>query len=154
IYLVREAGTRPGAIGVIFAAGSVGFLIGAALADRVMRRLGLGRSIVVGGCIGAGAMLLIAVPPARAAPAFVAAGLFVYGLGALTSTPAGAAWPQLGVPPELRGRTPASMRFLIWVAHPVAGVLAGWLGSRLGLHPTLWVGAIGALFAPIALLTA
>ena len=34
-----------------------------------------------------------------------------------------------------------------------AGVLAAWLGTRIGLHDVLWLGAIRALSAPILLLT-
>lgn len=56
-------------------------------------------------------------------------------------------------PPDLLGRVTSSMRLLTWIAQPVAGVLAAWLGTRIGLHGALWFGALGALIAPIPLLT-
>jgi MFS family permease len=151
IYLVRQVGYSAGAIGIVFALGAIGFLLGAALADRAIEALGLGRSIVIGGMVASSSFLLVAVPPASVAGPFVAAGMFVYGLGALTFTVANATLRQLTTPTELLGRTTASMRFLVWVAQPVAALLAGVFASRLGLHTTLWIGAVGALSAPVVL---
>jgi MFS family permease len=154
LYLVREAGYRPAAIGVVFACGSVGFLIGAAAADKVAARIGLGRAIVVGGTVAALALVLIAAPPPRLAGPFIAAAMFIYGLGALTFTIANVTWRQLVTPDEMLGRVTAAMRLLTWAAQPAAALLAGWLGGQLGLHAALWVGAAGVLLAPIPLLTA
>src|SRR5205085_1187488 len=86
IYLVRAAEYSATAIGIVFAVGSVGFLIGAAAADKAIERFGLGRSIVIGACVASSAFLLIAVPPPSMVGPFVAAGMFVYGAGALTFT--------------------------------------------------------------------
>jgi MFS family permease len=154
IYLVRSVGYSPAAIGVVFALGAVGFLLGAGLADRVIEVLGVGLTIVTGGTVAAAALLLLAVPPASIAGPFIAAGMFIYGVGALNFTIANATLRQLTTPAELLGRTTASMRFLVWVAQPVAALLAGVLASRIGLHATLLVGAIGALSAPAVLLSA
>jgi len=96
-------------------------------------------------------LVIAAAPPAHAGP-FIAGGMFVYGIGALTFTVGNATLRQLTAPPELLGRVTASMRLLVWIAQPVAGVGAGVLGSWLGLHATLWVGALGALAAPAVLL--
>jgi MFS family permease len=153
IYLVRSVGYSPRAIGIVFALGAVGFLLGAALADRVTELLGIGLTIVIGGTVAAAALLLFALPPASIAGPLIAAGMFVYGLGALNFTVANATLRQLMTPGELLGRTTASMRFLVWVAQPIAAVLAGVLASHLGLHATLWIGAIGALSAPAVLLS-
>jgi predicted MFS family arabinose efflux permease len=46
----------------------------------------------------------------------------------------------------------ASMRFIIWGTMPLGALLGGWLGSVWGLHPTLWVGAVGGFLAPLWLL--
>jgi hypothetical protein len=109
---------------------------------------------VAGGTVAAVSLLLIAVPPVSAAGPLIAVALFVYGIGALTFTVSNVTWRQLATPAQLLGRVTASMRLLIWIAQPVAAVLAGWLGSRLGLHHALWLGALGALLAPVPLLTA
>jgi MFS family permease len=153
IYLVREVGYSPGEIGILFALGAVGFLLGASLADRVVAVLGIGLTIVIGGTVAAAALLLFALPPASIAGPFIAAGMFVYGIGALNFTVANATLRQLMTPTELLGRTTASMRLLVWIAQPIAALLAGVLASRIGLHTTLWVGAVGALSAPAVLLS-
>jgi MFS family permease len=154
LYLVREAGYRPAAIGVVFACGSIGFLLGAAVADKIAARIGVGRAILSGGTIAALALLLIAVPPPQLAGPFIAAAMFIYGIGALTFTISNATWRQLVTPDELLGRVTAAMRLLTWAAQPVAALLAGVLGAKLGLHEALWVGAAGVLLAPVPLLTA
>jgi len=153
LYLIRQAHYSPFAVGLVFAAGSIGFVGGAALADTITRKIGLGLGIVVGGTVAAAALLLIAVPPVSLAGPAIAAAMFIYGLGALLFTVGNATWRQMVIPSDLLGRVTSSMRLLTWIAQPIAGVLAAWLGTRIGLHGALWVGAIGALLAPIPLLT-
>jgi len=47
----------------------------------------------------------------------------------------------------------ASMRFIVWGTIPIGSIAGGILGGVIGLHATIWVGAIGALFGfiPVAL---
>ena len=154
LYLIRTAGYGPTTIGIVFAIGSIGFLLGAATADHTARRLGLGPAILAGATVAALAFLLIAAAPTRTAAPFVVAALFIYGIGALTFTVNNATLRQLTIESQLLGRTTAAMRQLVWIAQPIAGVTAGWLGHRVGIHTAIWIGAIGALTAPIPLLAA
>jgi predicted MFS family arabinose efflux permease len=39
------------------------------------------------------------------------------------------------------------MRFISWGTIPLGATLGGVLGSVIGLHNTIWVGALGALLA-------
>jgi hypothetical protein len=39
----------------------------------------------------------------------------------------------------------ASVRFVVWGVMPIAALLAGALGTWLGVVPTMWIGAIGQL---------
>ena len=50
-------------------------------------------------------------------------------------------------PPRLLGRMNASVRFVVWGVMPLAALLAGGLGTWLGVIPTMWIGAIGQLLA-------
>jgi hypothetical protein len=50
-------------------------------------------------------------------------------------------------PKPLLGRMNASVRCIVWGTMPLGGLLAGVLGSHLGVVPTLWVGAAGAAVA-------
>ena len=135
----------------MFALGSIGFLAGAAIAGQIAGWIGLGRAIVLGGTVAAGALLLIAVPPAGLAGPAIAAAMFIYGTGALVFTVANITLRQLLTTPDRLGRVTSSMRLLTWIAQPAAGVLAAWLGTRIGLHGALLPGALGALIAPVPL---
>ena len=48
VFAVRVLELRPGVIGLIFAVGSIGYLVGALLANRVSRRFGVGPTIIIG----------------------------------------------------------------------------------------------------------
>jgi MFS family permease len=60
---------------------------------------------------------------------------------------------QAITPPGMRGRMNATMRFVSWGTIPVGYAVGGFLGGVIGLHNTIWVGAIGSVvsFAPVAL---
>jgi hypothetical protein len=47
----------------------------------------------------------------------------------------------------------ATMRFIVWGTIPLGSIGGGVLGSLIGLHPTIWVGALGSLvtFLPVTL---
>jgi len=60
---------------------------------------------------------------------------------------------QTLTPERLLGRLNASRRFIVWGTIPLGSLVGGVLASVIGLHATLWVGAIGAsvCFIPVAL---
>jgi hypothetical protein len=41
----------------------------------------------------------------------------------------------------------ATMRFIVWGTIPFGQILGGFLGGIIGLRETIWIGAIGGLFA-------
>jgi hypothetical protein len=47
----------------------------------------------------------------------------------------------------------ATMRLVSWSTIPVGYTLGGFLGGVIGLHNTIWVGAVGAIlaFIPVTL---
>jgi hypothetical protein len=60
---------------------------------------------------------------------------------------------QTLTPERLLGRLNATRRFIVWGTIPLGSLAGGALASQIGLHATLWVGAIGATvcFLPVAL---
>jgi uncharacterized membrane protein len=50
-------------------------------------------------------------------------------------------------PPRLLGRMNASVRFVVWGVMPIAALLAGVLGTWIGVVPTLWIAAAGELLS-------
>jgi len=56
-------------------------------------------------------------------------------------------------PPRLLGRMNASVRFVVWGVMPIAALLAGALGTWIGVVPTLWIAAVGELLAGLFVIT-
>jgi MFS family permease len=139
----------PGLIGLAFAAGAVGALLGALLAPHVTVRLGAGRAILWATVFFpvALAILPLASPgqPRLLSAAIVAAAEFVGGIGVMVFDVNTSGLRQAVTPPELMGRTSGAMSFLTQSAKPLGSLFGGALGAALGLHPTLWIAAAGGL---------
>jgi len=149
LYLTRDLGLAPALLGAVFMAGSVSGIAGAALTGWVARRLGLGRSIAAGLvmlALGglcpplAGVVRSVAVP-------LVVLGQILSGVGLVVSGSTQTSLRQAVTPERLRGRVNASYAFLTSGVRPFGALLGGVLGQRVGLSPTLTVGALGILVA-------
>jgi predicted MFS family arabinose efflux permease len=151
LYATRELEIGPGLLGVILAAAGPGALLGAVLAGRFVHWFGLGPTII--GSILLGAVFSLLVPFA-AGPMPVIAGMLMLAMFAMgVSNPVyninQVSLRQAITPDHLQGRMNASMRFIVWGTIPIGALLGGFLGDRIGLQPTLLVGAIGQLLAPL-----
>ena len=152
LYLVRELSFSPELLGVTFSVGSVGFLLGALLANRVAARFGVGPTIVGSALVFGPAALLTALAPRELAVPFVAATVFLGGLGGAIYNINQVSLRQAITPERMQGRMNATMRFIVWGTIPLGSILGGFLGGAIGLHETIWVGAIGGLFAFVPVL--
>jgi MFS family permease len=147
LFAVRDLDLSPGAIGGILTAGNVGFLVGAFLAARFGRRLGVGPTLI-------GAALLIAIgmvfaplaTRATAVPMLMAYGVLLT-FGSVIFNVNARSLGQSITPDRMLGRMVATMRFMVWGTIPIGAFLGGLLGSRLGLRPTLWIAAGGILLS-------
>ena len=63
LYLVNEAGFTAELLGIVFAVGNVGVLLGAVLANRIASILGVGRTILASAALFAPSLLLVAIAP-------------------------------------------------------------------------------------------
>jgi predicted MFS family arabinose efflux permease len=137
LFLVREAHLGEGAVGVVMAVGAVGGVVGAGIATRVSRRLGSARALL--------ALQLLAGPPAllvplgRPGPWLVAtvAGMLLVGVGVVAGNIIRGAWRNRYVPVDMVARQVTTAQVVNLGTMPLAGVGAGWLGSSLGLRPTM-----------------
>ncbi len=84
--------------------------------------------------------------------ALVAVGGFVVGSGAVSGNVIKDSWRQGYCPRPLLGRVLVTMQVLNYGAIPVGALLAGALGSSIGLRPTLWVLTTGLALAALTLL--
>ncbi len=153
LYLVTERGFSAAQIGFAFTIGSIGVISGALAANRLTRLLGVGRMLLLSEIGSSLSWLPIAIAPD--ALLFPALALTITALSFF-----GAGWNvnavslrQAITPLPMQGRTNATMRFIGWGLIPIGTIAGGILGSTIGLHNTIWVGALGATvgFVPIAL---
>ncbi len=153
LYLVRERGMSAAAIGLAFSLGSFGVLLGALVAARLAGILGLGRTLVLASACGGLEWLVIALAPDALVWPAVVVSVFVGGLTGVVWNVNQVSLRQAITPPRMQGRMNASMRFIVWGTIPVGALAGGALGGVIGLHPTIWVGAIGSLvaFLPVTL---
>ncbi|MFL5757267.1 MAG: MFS transporter [Chloroflexota bacterium] len=145
LYMTRTIGLDPAAIGLVFSIGSLGFLAGAVVANRVAARLGVGMTIIAAEALMFPAMLLIAVAPIPYAVPFLTASWFLQGLSTSVYNINQVSFRQAITPERMQGRMNATMRFIVWGTIPVGALLGGFLGGAIGLHETIWVGTIGAI---------
>lgn len=149
LYLTRSLGFSAGQIGTVYMVGSIGGLVGAWYADRIARRMGLGRAILVE-CLVAG-IATIAIPLASLAGplALLLLALFhaLWNFWTPVYVANAASLRQHITPNGMLGRVTSASRFISWGAAAVGFLLGGVAGERLGLLPTLLLAGVGVLLS-------
>ena len=153
VYAVRELDWSATLIGLVLALGNVGALAGALLASRVSARVGIGRTLVLSGIVSGVPMLLIAAAPKGIAVPLVVAALGLIGFGIILYNVNAISLMQALTPERMLGRMNASRRWIVWGTIPLGNVVGGVLAETIGLRPTIFVGAIGASFCFVPLLS-
>jgi MFS family permease len=147
LFVTRELGMKPAAIGAVFSLGSVGALAGVLLAGSLARRLGIGRVVVAAPLIsGLGFVPVVLATPALAVP-LLTLGALVSSFGYPIYNISQVSLRQALTPHRLQGRMNATMRFLVWGTMPLGALAGGALGQVLGLRPTIAIAAAGATLA-------
>jgi MFS family permease len=154
LFLARDLELEPGVFGMLFAVGGVCSLIGATLAERVERRLGLGRTLIVMLALDAVGLLLV---PLAGGPFWLVlvlvAGQQVADGPATIFMIHERSLIQSTVPDHAMGRVMASLRVIGWTAMLAGTVVGGVLGELIGARSTMLIGAIGALPAALWLVS-
>ena len=154
LYATRTLDISPGVLGLVLGAGAVGGLVGAALATPLTRRIGVGPTVVAGFVLFPAPLLL--VPLAAGSDAVVLACLFLAefgsGLGVMLLDIGSGSIFAAVIPPRLRSRVSGAYTFVNYGVRVFGSLVGGLLGSTIGLRPTLWIGAAGALLGVLWLL--
>ncbi|HEX5503453.1 MAG TPA: MFS transporter [Thermomicrobiales bacterium] len=149
LFMARLLALSPGQIGIVFAGGSIGGLLGAGFSSRAVRRVGLGPLLVGSDLVGVFGMALIplAVGPAIVTVPLLSTAWFLESMAATLSRINQVSLRQSLVPDRLQGRVNASVRFVTWGVLPVASLAGGALAATIGVRPTLAAGAGVGLLA-------
>jgi MFS family permease len=153
LFLVREVGLSAGVLGVVLAASSLGGVAGAALAGPLARRFGTAHGLLLTNAGAAPFALLIPLTGPGPRLGFVIVGGFVLIGGIVAGNVIKGSWRQAYVPRETLGRVTVSMQLLNYGTIPVGALLAGTLGTLLGIRPTIWIATSAVVLAAAVLLT-
>src|SRR5262249_17110228 len=124
IFVFRYLHLSPGVVGLIFAVGSAGGLLGAFSAGALARRLGLGPALVVG---IAGALALFPVPLAHlgASLPLLLISFLVMSFGGTVYNVNQVSLRQAITPDHVQGRMNATVRTIIWGTIPIGSFVGG-----------------------------
>ncbi|MGW2958941.1 MFS transporter [Streptomyces sp. NPDC001220] len=154
LYATTTLGLGAGLLGTVLGAGAVGAVVGAVCATPLTRRLGVGRTFLLG-CLTTPAPLLLIPAAHGSGPA-----VLVMLVGAQFGSALGVIWIDITAATLLTSLVPDAMRSSVFGAYqgvnlgmrPLAALIAGAVAGPLGLRTTLWIAAAGALTAGLWIL--
>jgi len=163
LYATKELGVSPGVLGLALGAGAVGGILGALVAVRLERLIGIGPAFTLGCVLFPLPLVLVplATGPELAIAFMLGAAEFLSAVGVMILDVTGGSLMLLRTPDRLRSRMSGTYRFVNYGVRPLGALVGGGLGTAIGLQTTLWIGVIGALggvvwlvFSPIPRLRA
>ena len=153
LYAIRTLHLSPAELGLALAIANGGGILGALANKRLVDRFGFGPTFLVASVApGLGVLLLPLATPSTGL-LVLAAGLGIAGFAIAIYNVNQITLRQTVTPAALQGRMNATIRVIIWGTIPIGAALGGFLGSTIGLRPTLLVAGCGSVLAcaPIAL---
>ncbi|MHB8646066.1 MAG: MFS transporter [Thermomicrobiales bacterium] len=150
LYALR-IGIGAGLLGLTFAVGNLGYLSAAFLTRSITRRFGIGPTISAGliGMTFCGLLIPVAGGPLVASVLCLMVAQFARGFGGTLFNINNVSLRQAITPDHLLGRVNATSRFVSTGALTIGSLAGGTLGAVFGLRPTLFIGAVGGLFAVV-----
>ena len=121
-------------IGILFFFMGVGGLIGALLAPKISRMLGLGKAMTLGLGVGGLALFAFMFTTYGILPMVLLA-LFMFGISVLNIPLA--TIRQLWAGEAMLGRVIAAARAIGWATLPLGALIGGWLGNTESTYPTV-----------------
>jgi MFS family permease len=154
LYVTRTLGVRPGVLGLVLGAASVGGVIGSILTGRISRRLGVGPAFVLGCVLFPAPLVLV---PLAHGPFWVVLSLlfaaeFLSGFGVMILDITGGSIKTALVPDRLRARVAGAYMVVNYGVRPLGALTGGALGTWIGLRPTLWIASTAAIAGVLWLL--
>ncbi|MER7672539.1 MFS transporter [Kitasatospora sp. NPDC096128] len=154
LFAVRDLGLSAGIVGLAFGIGSTGALVGAVIAPKVSRRIGVGRSIAVGAVLFPAPIALVAAAsgPGWAGAAVLGAAEFLSGVGVMLFDVNLNSLQAAVIPDGMRSRVAGTYGTVNYGMRPIGALVGGGLATVIGLRATLITAAVGGALSLLWLL--
>ena len=143
LYAVRVLHLSSVEVGAIFAVGSIGSILGALLANKLGKTLGVGNTIVACAVMFSVSTLAFPLAPTSFPLPVLMLGTVLGGFGGVAYNITQLSYRQAITPERLQGRMNAATRWIIWGTIPLGTLTGGVIAQTFSLRTALWVGAIG-----------
>ncbi len=152
IFILRYLDISVGVWGLMMSVASVGGLLGAMSANKLMKLIGEGQLIVYS-AVASGLVFLVipivAFLPHDLSPWILTVVEFCISFLVLTYNITQVSARQRLCPKPLLGRMNASIRFMVWGVMPIGSLIGGLIGQGFGVVTALIVGAVGNFFSAL-----
>jgi MFS family permease len=147
IVLAQQQHASSFTIGLIFAVGGIGGIIGALIATSLQKRLSFGQAIIGTSWIFALFIPLYAIAPNPLMLGIITAATFVAGP---VYNVVQFSYRSAIIPDELQGRVNSVFRLIAFGGQPLGLALTGLLIQNIGVIPTILVDAAGMVILAVA----
>jgi predicted MFS family arabinose efflux permease len=139
LFLVRCMHLSSFAVGLLITVTGAGAVAGALVAKQIVRQLGSSRALLAATTFALPFALLVLCTAPGPRLVFFIAGIIMAIAGISVANVIIASFRQSYAPPEILGAVTGTMRFILMSPCPIGALLAGALGTWLGILHALWV---------------
>ena len=154
LYATRYLHVRPGVLGAVLGIGAIGGVLGAAVTKRLAARFGVGLVYTISCLVFTAPLTLVplAAGPRPVILAMLMAAEFIAGFGVMVLDISGGSIFSAVIPDDMRSRVTGAFQAVNYGTRPLGSLAGGFLGTVIGPHATLWVGAVGGMTGFLLLL--
>jgi predicted MFS family arabinose efflux permease len=150
-YAVRRLGLSASGVGATLASYGIGMVVGALIADRVMRRLSLGVVIAIGPVAGLVASIVMLATIWAPSALLAGASFFLMGAGPIIWVISTTTLRQTVTPHHLLGRVSA-LNIVAYGARPIGAAIGATVGGLYSAEACLVVACVGFLIQAATIL--
>lgn len=143
LFLARTVGVGSATVGLIVACESLGAVVGSFVGPSIGRRIGTAYGLLLCELLAAPFGLLVPLTGHGAGLTFAAFGLAITGAGLGVGNVIQRTFFQNYCPPNMLGRISATQQAFNFGTMPIGALLAGAIGSAIGVRETMWIAGVG-----------
>jgi predicted MFS family arabinose efflux permease len=152
VFLVRTIDASPGEVGVLLAFDCLGGIIGAVLANRLSRRIGTARALLVWAFVTTPFAILLPLASGGAGAVLFALGLLIPSAGIVAGNVIGGSFRQAYCPSHMLGRVSTTGSFISFSLIPLGAIAGGAAATIIGVREVLLIVTVAGAFAKLILL--